>query len=238
MDSFNLPQRLYFAILGRVLAAAYWSERRCVLRLSIAAWAKWFSFGLLVAALLLRLPNLIIWLLFVLFLMVQFSYWLAGRMGYKRFLPDKTAVPPADSAILPPDQKTAVRATGVFAVQDWEETMLLRPAEYWYAALGDHIMMVEAFPEYFLYQFFTAATLQGVQKGWLIFGAAPLDTLALTIQDGWAGPEDEAARSYYVRGDSKEAKRKPKTQTIYFSFADEETLHQVWGSLVNVMRKA
>lgn len=237
MHNFSLPQRLYFAFLGRILAAAYHSERRRVLRLSIAAWARWISFGLLLAALFLRLPNPLIWLLFFLFVIIQFSYWLAGRMGYKQFVVDKTAVPPQDFAMLPPDQKTAVHASGVFTAQEWEETVLLRPAEYWYAALGDHIVMVEAFPGRYLYQFFTAKTVQKVQKGWLIFGATPLDTVALTIQDGWETDKDEATRSYYVRSRSRESKRKPKTQTIYFTFADLETLPPVWGSLANVMRE-
>ena len=238
MQRFPFPQRLYFAILGRMLAVAYRSERRQVLRLSIAAWFKWISFGLLLGALFLRLPNLVVWLLFSLFLIIQLIYWLAGRMGYKRFVVDKTAVPPQDSTILPPDQKTAVHASGVFAVQDWDETVLLRPAEYWYAALGDHIIMVEAFPGRYLYQFFTAATLQSIQKGWLIFGATPLDTLVLTIQDGWEADKDETTRSYYVRSRSRESKRKPKTQTIYFTFVDMETLQQVWGSLVRMKRDA
>lgn len=236
MPNFSLSQRFYFSFVGRLLAAAYRSERQHVWRLSIAAWVKWLLFALLLAALFLRLPDTIIWVLFFLFVIIQLSYWLAGRTGYMRFVADKTAVPPHDFAALLPNQKTAVRASGVFAAQDGEESVLLRPAEYWYAALGDHIVMAEAFRERYLYQFFTASTLRRVQKGWLIFGAAPWATLALTIEDGREAEEDEAARSYYVRGDASDAKRKAKTRTIYFTFADGETLMQVWGSLAKVMR--
>ena len=239
MDNFSFFTRMYYAYLGRALAAAFYSQYRQFLWMSIRSWIQWGAFGLFVAALGLRWGQTAVLLTLLLFLWIQFSYWRAGRMGYNKFVVDKTAVmPEGDLTMIPPGEKIAIHASGTFAVSHRDNTVFMRPAEYWYAPLGDHIVMVHENSSNYLYQFFSPVTLQQIQKGWILFGKSPLNSLALTIDDVWIDDSAGASLRYYVGAGDGSTKRKQKSRTIYFTFEDEPSLVRVWESIVACMRQA
>jgi hypothetical protein len=159
-----------------------------------------------------------------------FLYWKARRDGYVRFMGD-AGPPPADAALLPPNQKVAVRATGVFGVADREDYVLERPAEYWRVPLNEHIIMVQQSPGRFLYQMFHSGTLHEIQPGRLLHGARPRAALAIRITVTW-GPDvaryEAAAENANRNGHAPE----PKNQRwLYLTFDDEASRRQVWQTV-------
>ncbi|MCZ7673623.1 MAG: hypothetical protein M5U34_44150 [Chloroflexi bacterium] len=154
----------------------------------------------------------------VLLIWVYFSYWRAKRAGYSHFVADDGPLSFPDKAQpnLPPNQKVKTWATGVFSVSDQDDFMLLRPAEYWQVPLGEHIIMVQQRKtKKYRYQFFNASTLQQVQKGWLLFGAHPRETLAVTLLSEF-GPDFESQQvSQFMSGRSITRKRASHAPSIF-----------------------
>jgi hypothetical protein len=127
-----------------------------------------------------------------------------------------------------------VQATGLFGVQDRENFVLLQPAHYWQAPLGDHVVMVEHMPKSYVYQFFDAASLQQVQEGWLIFGRELPEVLAVSFRTKWAPQSNELEIRYYGQG---EAGPEAPIRTIYFSFGSEADKQAVWHNIVYDARR-
>jgi hypothetical protein len=167
---------------------------------------------------------------------INYSLWRAGRRNFNRFVPSGASLPGegADESF-PPNQKVSVLATGPFSVSGRESNLLLRPAEYWYVPLGDHVVMVEETPGKYLYQFFNGQSLQEVRSGWLLYGSQPHQTLAVTFLARWGpefarfGPEGEVAND----GDSPPSRQ----VTVYLSIASDITLRSVWQTIVNDARQ-
>ena len=238
MENFSLPKRLYLAYLGRALALTYFSQRRQILWIPISSWLKGLSFAFIVFALIFRWGQTAVFITLFIFFWIQFSYWRAGKMGYNKFVVDETGVlPQAAHGLVAPNEKITVRASGTFAVSHRDSTLFMHPAEYWRAPLGDHIIMVQESQTQYLYQFFTTETLQKIEKGWIIFGKEPLQTLALTIQNAWGPDFNNNAIQYYVGG-GQTTNGKQRLKTIYFTFDQQEELNRVWGSIVTSMRQA
>ncbi|MCL4264986.1 MAG: hypothetical protein KJ069_17330 [Anaerolineae bacterium] len=233
MQNISLFKRLYYAYLGWAFAMTYRTTRRQFLGYAISSWLKFVAVMLFLGALVLRWGQLAITLALLLVIWVYFSYWRAARQGYNRFVVDTTAVPPADTPSLPPGQRVSLYATGVFAVVDREQSVLLRPAEYWLSSNGEHGVIVNEYDKKYLYQFFRAETLQAVRAGWMIFGRRPLRALAITFLPTWGPDHADDVVTYVVGGGVKE-NNKGKGRTIYFAFEDTAVEDQVWQTLKNV----
>lgn len=216
MPDLPFGRRLFYRYLGLAYAFTYWTGHKSFLGATFRGWIKFLALVLLVTALLFRWGVWAIGGTAVLLIWIHFSYWRAQKAGYSKFVPDESgSFPPDEAAGLPPYQRTSLWATGVYYVTEFSKAVLLRPAEYWQAPLGQHIVMVEHRKQKYIYQFFDARTLQQVQKGWLIFGARPLNSLAVTFISAWVGDEDA-----------------PVVETIYFSFADVAGQTAVWQTIV------
>jgi hypothetical protein len=233
MHNLSLPKRLYYAYLGWAFAITYRTAHYRFLGYTISSWLKFLSVMLFLAALVLRWGQPAIALTLLLVMWIYFSYWRAARQGYNRFVADATAVPPTDSPPLPPGQRVPLYATGTFAVVDREQSVLLRPAEYWLSGNGEHSVMVNEYEKKYLYQFFRAETLQSVQAGWMIFGRKPLRALAVTFLPTWGPDYTDDVVTYMVGGGVNE-NHKDKKRTIYFAFEDTAVENQVWQTLRQV----
>lgn len=232
MDHLSATRHFYYSYLGRLYAFAYSSERRTFLGLPHSGWLRLAIFALFAAALVGRWGWLTVGLTVLLWLIVSFVYRRARRKNYNKFVADETAVPPPPTAAtLGPNEKTAVYASGRYAVTDKADTVLLQnPAHYWHVPLGDHIVMVEYRPKRFLYQFISPRTLQKVQPGWILFGKEPIPTLAITFLEVW-GQDDTQSLLYYVGGGPSDELSRLKPRTIFFSFEDTAVLQKVWATL-------
>lgn len=231
MHNLSLPKRIYYAYLGRAFAFAYHTRWRRFLGYAISSWLKFLAIMFFLVALALRWGQPMITLTLLLVIWIYFSYWRAAKLGYSRFVADDTAVPPINNSTpLDPGQRVSLYASGTFAVVNREQTVLLRPAEYWLSRNGEHGVMVNEHTQKYLYQFFQANTLQAVQPGWMIFGKTPLRTLAITFLPTWGPANVEDVVTYMVGGGVNE-NHKGKGRTIYFTFADTAVESQVWQTL-------
>ena len=237
MHDLSSFQRFYLTYLGRMYAFTFRTKVRRILGISVGSWLQFIVLVLLFVAWVSGMVELVLVLLAVVFLWLRFSYWRAARSGYNKFMVDKTAVSPtADFEPLKPDERVKLRASGLFALSSRETAVLLRPAEYWKAPLGDHTIMVEQGNDKFLYQFFNRATLEKVEAGWLIFGREPMRALSVTFCTKWGPTFTDFAQMYYVRGDNDE----PPCQrrNITFTFASDREHAAVWHNILQDLIEA
>lgn len=164
-----------------------------------------------------------------LYVIVRLFYGKAKRDGYVRFVSDN--VHPANKGVrsLADEETVSIQATGHFSVKDREAYTLLRQADYWRLANGDHAVMVHEKPKRFLYQFIQPGSLQQVQSGLLLFGREPKKCLAITFLTSW-GPEfSEENLTLYSGNDHSPKKMRRK---IYLTFSSEQDRHAVWHNLL------
>lgn len=225
---------------GRFYALAYNAVNRSFLGVS---WRLWLIILPLAAVIILSArgaPPILTGIILLVTALIQIGFWLAGRAGYIKFVPDPGSGLPPQEEMTPPlgtNEKVSALATGLYSVAEREDFVLLcRPAEYWRVPLGDHIVMVEYVPGRYRYQFFNAPTLQTVQPGWLIYGKAPRRTLAITYLVTFSPDQVDPTRAYYVGGGQNAAP--PQTRTIYLTFTDEEDFTRVWHTIVHDARQA
>lgn len=237
MNHLSPTKHFYYSLIGRLYAFAYTSQRRTFLGVPQNGWLRIGIFALFAAALVLRWGWIAVGATVLLWLAMSFVYRRARRQDYNKFVADKTAVPPPKSAeTIAPNERTAVHASGRYAVTHKADTVLLQnPAHYWYVPLGDHIVMVAYQPQRFLYQFISPRTLQKVERGWILFGKEPIPTLAITFLEVW-GQDDNASLLYYVGGGPTDDLSHLKPRTIYFSFTDTAVLQKVWATLLKDAR--
>ena len=233
MNHLSPAKHFYYSAIGRLYAFAYTSQRRNFLGIPQSGWLRMGIFAVFAAALIGRWGWFAVGLTVLLWFYVSFVYRRARRADYNKFVADDTAVPPPPTAVpLKPNEKTAVHASGRYAVTDKADTVLLqKPAHYWRVPLGDHVVMVQYRPKRFLYQFISPRTLQKVQRGWILYGKEPIPTLAITFLEVW-GQDENASLQYYVGGGPTDDLSRLKPRTIYFSFADTAVLQKVWATLI------
>lgn len=233
MHELSPLKKIVYAVLGVLFVFTYRSRTRRFLRMSWRGWQNWGWLALL-AAVWARQRPLLPWGV-GLFVGWQLVYLLCHRLGYSRFVADGTAVLPNNDALnpIPPNQHTTLWATGIFAVRNREERVLLCPAEYWQAPLGDHIVMVKMGVEKFLYQFFDAAQLQNIQLGWLVFGRRPFPSAAVTF----LAPEPDNPLPLYAMLQGFEGEKKLNQRTIYLTFDSDEKQTAVWHNIVSDARR-
>jgi hypothetical protein len=236
MEDRSVIKRAYWNYLGRALAFAYFSRRRTFLGMTHSGWLKLSVTALFFVSLLLRLGWPFYLATFLLMGWLFFSYRRAEKMGYNQFVADGGQLLPEETAVpLAPHEKATLRASGTFALTGRENTLLLRPAEYWFAPMGDHVVMVTEATGRFLYQFFSAKTLQQVRMGWILFGSEPLPTLEVVFLETWGPEYNNNALLYFVGGGEIEPKKLRK-RIIYLTFEDTAVLQQVWQTLVTDAR--
>jgi hypothetical protein len=242
MHDLSLIKRAYYRYLSMAYAFTYYTSVRTFLGASLRGWIHFLALALLAGALILGWGQVMVGITAVLLGWVYFSYWRAKKAGYSHFVADTTmsvdtTMPDGDLTSLPPNQKVKSWATGIFSVTDQDDFVLLRPAEYWQVPLRDHVIMVELQSKSprFRYQFFNGETLQRVQKGWLLFGSHPRDTLAITLLSEF-GPEFESKQISQFMASKENSKKKGIQRTVYLSFATEEERNLVWHNIVRDAR--
>lgn len=214
--------------LGRLLAFMYISKQRDFLGFALSSWLKFiplffFGFGLWF-----KWPLPVSFTFFLLWFLLQLAYWLAGRLGFKRFIPNPLLKLAENARPVPLNQRISLKATGVFSLNDRDDYILQHPGHYWRAGLGQHIFMIQHRPGQFLYQIIKPDNVGDVRPGFLLFGYQPCPALAVTFWVTW-GPEFAEYKLYYVGADNdKPAKQQ---RTIYLTFEDEATLQQLWRNL-------
>lgn len=232
MDSLSPLRRAYYFYLGRAYTAMYAIHTRSFLGMRFITLARWIPVILLAIAWFKRWPLGLIVLLFLIVVWINFSLWRARRDNFNRFVPDlASSFDYEPTQPLPPNQKVALRATGLFSVSGRDSKLLLSPAFYWRVPLGEHVVMAEEQPGRYLYQFFRAETLQSVQPGWLLNGRTPINTLAVTFLGRW-GPEYTRFDRLYEDGDDSNLPP-PRRVTIYLSADDIDLQKTVRQAIVN-----
>jgi hypothetical protein len=234
MESLSPLHRAYYAYLARMYAFAYAAGQRSFLGLTVRGGLTLLGLVVLVAGWLLRWPGWVLLFIGLALVWLRFSFWAARRANYTRFVANRTDLMSAAAAeTLALNEKVPARATGPFSVSGYGSTVLFRPATYWQVPLGDHIVMVEDRPNKFLYQFFSADTLQSVAGGWLLYGSKPQEALAITFLSKW-GPEYTKFQAY---DDGRESPTPPKLVTIYLTFATDAERDRVRQTIVSDARR-
>lgn len=237
MDSISPLRRAYLNYLSRAYAVMYSLNNRFFLGMRLAALARWIPLILLAIGWFLRWPAPIMIVLLIAVIWLNYSLWRAKRDNYNRFVADGNAtLITTDQHLLPPNQKLLVQATGSFSVSGRGQNLLLRPATYWRVPLGEHVVMVEEIPGKFLYQFFSAQSLQTIRSGWLLFGPRPIESLAITFLARW-GPEYTRFGQVYENGNDDDLPP-PKKITVYLSTDDPETHQAIWHTIISDARQA
>jgi hypothetical protein len=234
MQDFSPFSRLIYRFLGSFFYVTYITNRRTFLTLPWGWYIRRLMFVPVLLGLLGRWGQWT-WVALGAALLVILLYWLAARLGYSRFVPQKgEAVMWVDEEIRPlaPNQRVPIQATGLFSVRDQEYFVLLQDGHYWQVPLGDHAVMVEHVPQRYVYQFFDAATLHKAQPGWLIFGGEPQEALAVTFRTKWTPKFAKLEVRYYVQS---EAEPEAPLRTVYLSFADEADKQRVWQNILQDM---
>lgn len=236
MESLSLFQRVYYRYLSRAYALMFALNQRSILGIRLVALVRWLPILVLLWGWLRLWPGPVLVILLLLVIWINYSLWRAKRDNYNRFVPTRgSLLEAADLEPLPPNQKIPLQATGLFSVSGRESVLLLRPADYWRVPLGEHVIMVEEKPGKFLYQFFSAQSLQNVQPGWLLFGPQPIDSLAVTFLARW-GPEYTRFGQLYEDG-SDAGLPPPKPVTVYLSTPDADARRLIWQTIVSEARR-
>lgn len=237
MNTFSPLRRAYYGYLGRAYALTYAINQRIFLGVRLVTLVRWLPIFILIYGWIRRWPIEILVTFLLLIIWINYSLWRAKRDNYSRFISDDSSLMDSNKLNpLPHNQKIPVEATGLFSVSGRENTLLLRPAEYWSVPLGEHVVMVEEQPGKYLYQFFSAQSLQEIRSGWLLFGPHPIKTLAVTFLARW-GPEYTKFGQVYEDGDDRNSPP-PKRVTIYISTTEAEIRRSIWHSIVSDARRA
>lgn len=229
---------MYYTYLSRAYALMYWLAHRSILGFRLINFIRWLPILILLYGWLKKWPAGVLFALLALIVWINFSLWRARHDNYNRFVPngDFNAGEIDQSKVLPPNKKIAVRTTGLFSVSGRESSLLLQPAKYWRVPLGEHVVMAEEKPEKFLYQFFSAQSLQQIQRGWLLFGQEPVETLAISFFARW-GPEYTRFGQTLEDG-SDAGLPPPKRITIYLSPPDNDAMEIIWHTVISDARQA
>ncbi|HQF71671.1 MAG TPA: hypothetical protein PLH39_10375 [Promineifilum sp.] len=228
----NALRRLTYAYLSRMYALMYFLSRRPFL----SALVRWLPLAALFIGWLQGWPPAALLVVALVAVWINYSLWRARRDNYNRFVADARPLgdaPPEPP--LPPNQRLEVLATGLFSVSGRESRLFLRPARYWHVPLGDHIIMAEEEPGKYLYQFFSATTLQELREGLLLYGTQPTPALAVSFLARW-GPEHTRFCQVYELGQDEGPP--PKRITVYLTSADENTRRLIRETIISTARRA
>jgi hypothetical protein len=231
MHEFGIPKRIYYYFLGNLYWFTHYTSTHNILGVRYSMIVKFAAIILIMAARFYHWERIPLALSTALLIGIYLAYWYARRSGYFKFIGGKPAYPDdLEYEKLPPYKRVPCIATGIFSVQDWEKSILLKPADYWQVPHGDHALMVEHYHHKYLYQFFNVTRIKDMQKGWLLYGSHPSPALSISFLSIW-GPEFAKDLFNIFRTEPKAVE--PILRTIYLSFSslnEEQTICQ------NIMR--
>jgi len=160
---------------------------------------------------------------------------IARRQGYIRFRRDESLAAhlPPGVAVIAPDEKISIRATGVLQVRDDRRYFVGAIADFATMEIREHIVMARIpLSRMWLvaqsskgemgwwYAFVKPADIRSIQTGWLYHGLRPRPTLKLA----------------YLHRRLLEGKKKTKEvvteETLYLSAAETLTLHRLLENLI------
>jgi hypothetical protein len=214
---------------GQFNAFIYRTQQQKFLGLTVSGWLKNLPLLLLFIGLWQGWPAAVLILLLAAAVLIRYFYWLIKRQGYVTFKPDPQVSAPAAVEPLANNQKMNVCVTGILSVNDREAYLIEQPGEYWRVPMGEHVIMVQEKPGWFLYQFMQGETLQAIRPGLFHFGSEPRQALAVDYFGQW-GPEfAQYENLYYVPGDGKGPRRR---RTLYFTFDSDQDRLVVWNTLL------
>jgi hypothetical protein len=227
---FHLMSNILNNFAGPLYSFFYHTANKKLLGITVGAWIRFLPpFLLILIALIQGWPFAWVVVGLGLFIILRLFYWKAKRDGYVRFVSDDSRPSTEGVHSLADEEKVSIQATGHFSVKDREAYTLLRQAEYWRLANGDHAVMVHEKPKRFLYQFIQPGSLQQVQSGLLHFGREPKICLAISFLTSW-GPEfSEENLTLYSSNDHSPKKMRRK---IYLTFPSEQIRQAVWNNLL------
>lgn len=230
MQDVSFSKRTINYYFGIMFWLIHWTDTHKILGVRISSLIRVTAFLLPVLLWIAKWDRVFVIIALVMFLWVYLSYWRARRSGYYRFVADETELMSAGELTpMSKKKRVAVYASGTFSLKDWEKNVVLRPAEYWQMPMGDHAIMVEHEPGRYLYQFFSAETMQEISSGWLLYGSRPQTAISVTFLSSW-GPEFNEDSVSLLRSNNNS--RPNKARTIYLSFANDEQENAVWQNLI------
>ncbi|MDJ0756960.1 MAG: hypothetical protein QNJ45_25740 [Ardenticatenaceae bacterium] len=215
------------SLRARLYAFAFITTLSRLAGLSLARWIWIALFVFLAITLLLRLWWFGVVIVAVM-LGLRFIYRRARRNGYATFEPIQDDGRLSTIDLLPPHQKVAVRATGMFSAGRREHHVLLRRGELWHIPIDEHAVMVERTTGSYLYQFVQPKYTEKVRAGYFLFGGDRFPGLEVTFFTDWSPQIDYDGIAFYVGGGFAAVKRLKRT--IYLAFDDEEVWLMVWKS--------
>ena len=233
----DLPflKRFTYSILGYLYWFTYYTTTHRFLGIRISSLVKMLAIVLVLATWFGDWGEPMLILSLLLLAGVFAVYWIAKRVGYFSFVPSPYRIDfDEEESELTPYERIAIGATGIFSLQEWELSVLLRPAQYWQVPRGDHAVMVAHEPQKYLYQFFNVADVQAVRNGWLLFGRHPQKALAISFLSIW-GPEFSQLQVNIFGSITQTAQ--PANRTIYLSFPDAESEQAVCRNILVDMRR-
>jgi hypothetical protein len=219
------------SFVSRLYAFLYWSRQHRLLGLSLRTWLVLLPLILAFAGLLRVWPLPLIFGLLALTVLLVVLATLAARAGYKRFVPDDAMALDDEYAVPRNEHRIPLHATGIFSVQNREDYVLARPAEYWRVPLGQHVFMVQEMPGRFLYQIINPQDVESVQPGYLLYGREPQKALALNFMTTW-GPQFAYQPTYTYVGQEEPPEVSGIARTVYLTFDSDADRHTVWKSLL------
>lgn len=218
-------------LLSQFYTLMYQSRRRRFLGVTVATWIILLLLLLALWAFMSRWSPLLYNGALILAALLAVAYWVVGRLGYTRFVPDETMALDPEFAAPRVESRVPLRATGIFSVRDYERYVLEETAEYWRVPMGQHVIMVHHGPEQFLYQILEPHYVRAVTPGFLLYGRQPQPAIAVQFVVSWA-PEMAREPRFYPGAPEPQERAPSEERTIYFTFDHDADRYAVWRSLV------
>ncbi len=217
-------------VQSRFYALTHNTRRRRLLGLALSTWLILLLLLLALWAFFARWSPWLVNGALALAALLAAGYWIIGRLGFTRFVPDPGLVLDPEFAAPRDESRVPLRATGIFSVRDFEGYVVEQPAEYWRVPMGHHIIMVQNGPGQYLYQILEPEHIRAVTPGYLLYGRGPQAAIAVQFAVSWS-PEVAQEPRYYVGVEEPPQRAPTQERAIYFTFHHDADRHAVWRSL-------
>lgn len=213
----------------QLLSFAFATERKKWLGMSQKRWlqillAALFVFGLIRQAWWIAIACA------VLFLILNFIYRWGQHRGYTLFVETRSPAEPWMDKELSEAQKLPVRATGHFLVGETERRLILVSGKCWQLPIGEIVLMLEAAPGRFAYQFIDLKAIEQVRYGEIWFNNSYEIAIEAVFQTDWIQADDQIKLGGDTEADM--SKRMGK-RVVVLSFDSVDDARTVWDKLDN-----